>query len=73
MMFGVAAWLIALLWVQQSAAWFLVGSSMAPVVFGAAGLIAGFDMRWREQRLLADYQRRVYLANSQIRPRAIAP
>lgn len=68
-MFGLAAWLVAMLWVNQSAAWYLVGSYLAALVFGVTGILAGLDIRWREQRLLADYQRRAYLTSLRARPR----
>lgn len=42
-MVGVAAWLISMLWINQSAPWFLVGSPLAPLVFAAAGLVAGYS------------------------------
>lgn len=73
---GTAVWLVAMLWANQSAAWFLVGSTLAPLVFGAAGLIAGIDIRRRERELLADHQMRVYQAaylraNAPVRPRPL--
>jgi hypothetical protein len=76
MMVGVAVWLIAMLWANQSAAWFLVGSALAPLVFGAAGVIAGMDLRRREREFLADYQLRLYRAaylraNAPVRPRPL--
>jgi O-antigen ligase len=42
---GVVAWLLAILWANQSAVWFLVGSYLAPLVFGMAGLVAGSRAR----------------------------
>ena len=76
MMVGIAVWLIAMLWANQSAAWFLVGSALAPLVFGAAGVIAGIDLRRREREFLADYQLRLYRAaylraNALVRPRPL--
>ena len=76
MMVGIAVWLVAMLWANQSAAWFLVGSSTAPLVFGAAGLIAGIDRRRREREVLTDYHLQVYRAaylraNAPVRPRPL--
>jgi hypothetical protein len=45
LMTGTAAWLIAMLWVNQSALWFVVGSYLGPLVFGMAGLVAGSVLR----------------------------
>jgi hypothetical protein len=52
LMTGLAVWLIAMLWSNQSAAWFLVGSFLTPLVLGASGLVAAFDVRRREQAWL---------------------
>ncbi len=38
---GVVAWLLAMLWANQSALWLTVGSYIGPLVFGMAGIIAG--------------------------------
>ena len=42
---GAAAWLLAMLWVDQSATWFLVGSYLGPLVLGIAGMISGYWAR----------------------------
>jgi hypothetical protein len=42
---GLVAWLVAMLWLNQSALWFVVGSYIGPLVFGAAGIIAGASQR----------------------------
>jgi O-antigen ligase len=42
---GIAAWLVAILWVNQSALWFVVGSYLGPLVFGMAGVVAGAVLR----------------------------
>ena len=34
-----------MLWVNQSASWFLVGSFVGPLVFGMAGILAGYWAR----------------------------
>jgi hypothetical protein len=51
---GIAAWLLAMLWLNQSALWFVVGSYVGPLVFAAAGLVAGSSQRLRlAQRIRA--------------------
>ena len=47
---GVCAWIVAALWVNQTAAWFLVGSYIAPLMFGAAGIVSGYWSRLRSAR-----------------------
>ncbi len=47
---GIVAWLLAMLWVNQSAAWFLVGSYVGPLVFGMAGIVSGYFARLRAAR-----------------------
>jgi hypothetical protein len=42
---GAVAWLLAMLWINQSALWFVVGSYVGPLVFGVAGLISGSQAR----------------------------
>ena len=42
---GLSAWLIAILWVNQSATWFIVGSYFGPLVFGMAGILSGYYAR----------------------------
>jgi hypothetical protein len=42
---GIVAWLVAMLWVNQSALWFVVGSYIGPLVFGMAGIVAGLKIR----------------------------
>lgn len=42
---GVAAWLIVMLWVNQSATWFIVGSYFGPLVLGLAGIVSGYFAR----------------------------
>lgn len=42
---GAVTWLLAMLWVNQSAAWFLVGSYVGPLVFGMAGIVTGYWAR----------------------------
>jgi hypothetical protein len=42
---GVIAWLLAMLWANQSALWLIVGSYIGPLVFGMAGIVAGARMR----------------------------
>jgi hypothetical protein len=76
MMVGTAVWLIAMLWANQSAAWFLVGSTLAPLVFGISGLVSGMDMRRRDRQAVADYQLQLYRAaylraNPPVRPRPL--
>jgi O-antigen ligase len=43
---GVAAWLIVMLWVNQSATWFIVGSYFGPLVLGFAGIVSGCFARF---------------------------
>lgn len=50
---GVAAWLISMLWFNQSAAWLLVGSYLAPLVMGTAGVIAGHELKVRDQAMVS--------------------
>lgn len=40
LMSGVAAWVLAMLWLDQSALWFVVGSYVGPLVLGMAGIVA---------------------------------
>lgn len=47
---GVVAWLLAMLWLNQSAVWFVVGSYIGPLVFAAAGVVAGASVRLRSAR-----------------------
>ena len=42
---GVVAWLLAMLWINQSALWFVVASYVGPIVFGMAGIVAGSWVR----------------------------
>ena len=42
---GIVAWVLSMLWVNQSAAWFVVGSYVGPLVFGMAGIMAGYRSR----------------------------
>jgi O-antigen ligase len=49
---GAVAWLLAMLWVNQSASWFLVGSYVGPLVFGIAGIVAGYWARERTAKRL---------------------
>lgn len=42
---GLVAWLLAMLWINQSAMWFVVGSYIGPIVFGMCGLVAGLALR----------------------------
>ena len=42
---GIVAWVLAMLWVNQSAAWFVVGSYVGPLVLGMAGIMAGYRSR----------------------------
>lgn len=46
---GVVAWLLAMLWLNQSALWFVVGSYIGPLVFGMAGIVSGY---WARIRLI---------------------
>jgi O-antigen ligase len=39
---GAIAWLLAMLWINQSATWFVVGSYIGPLVFGVAGIVGGY-------------------------------
>jgi O-antigen ligase len=50
---GVIAWLLAMLWVNQSAAWFVVGSYVGPLVFGMAGIVSGYWSRIPPSRATA--------------------
>jgi O-antigen ligase len=49
---GVIAWLLAMLWVNQSALWFVVGSIISPLVFGMAGVLSGLHFRVQRAGLL---------------------
>lgn len=42
---GLTAWLLAIIWLNHSASWFLVTAPLAPLVFGVAGLVAGYAAR----------------------------
>ncbi|MFL6730422.1 MAG: O-antigen ligase family protein [Sphingomicrobium sp.] len=42
---GLTAWLLATIWLNHSASWFLVTSPLAPLVFGVSGLVAGYAAR----------------------------
>ena len=42
---GLTAWLLAIIWLNHSASWFLITSPLAPLVFGVAGLVAGYAAR----------------------------
>lgn len=42
---GVAAWLLVMLWVNQSATWFIVGGYFGPLVLGMAGIVSGCHAR----------------------------
>ena len=42
---GLAAWLLAIIWLNHSASWFLITAPLAPLVFGVAGLVAGYAAR----------------------------
>jgi hypothetical protein len=44
---GIVAWLLAMLWLNQSALWFVVGSYIGPLVFAGAGIVAGASQRLR--------------------------
>jgi hypothetical protein len=46
-MHGVISWLLAMLWMNQSATWFFVGSYVGPLVFGMAGCVSGYWARVR--------------------------
>jgi O-antigen ligase len=50
---GAVTWLLAMLWVNQSAGWFLVGSYIGPLVFGMAGILSGYWARILFARRLA--------------------
>jgi hypothetical protein len=43
---GLAAWLLAIIWLNHSASWFLITSPLAPLVFGVAGLLGGYAARY---------------------------
>lgn len=43
---GLAAWLLAIIWLNHSASWFLISSPLAPLVFGVAGLVGGYVARY---------------------------
>jgi len=60
---GVVAWLLAMLWANQSALWLVVGSFVGPLVFGMAGILAGSRARLQSAPNLA----RVDLAST-VRP-----
>jgi O-antigen ligase len=45
---GLAAWLVAILWINQSALWFVVGSYVGPLVFGMAGVLTGYWTRYAQ-------------------------
>ena len=47
---GLTAWLLAIIWLNHSASWFLIGSPLAPLVFGVAGLVAGYAARFAGAR-----------------------
>jgi hypothetical protein len=47
---GVVAWLLAMLWANQSALWLTVGSYIGPLVFGMAGLVAGSGVKLQLMR-----------------------
>jgi hypothetical protein len=55
---GIAAWLLAMLWLNQSALWFVVGSYVGPLVLGMAGVIAGSRTRFQSAQALAAPPRR---------------
>lgn len=42
---GLTAWLLAIIWLNHSASWFLITAPLAPLVFGVAGLVAGYAAR----------------------------
>jgi hypothetical protein len=42
---GLTAWLLAIIWLNHSASWFLISAPLAPLVFGVAGLVAGYAAR----------------------------
>jgi len=42
---GLTAWLLSIIWLDHSASWFLITSPLAPLVFGVAGLVAGYAAR----------------------------
>jgi O-antigen ligase len=50
---GAVTWLLAMLWINQSASWFLVGSYIGPLVFGMAGILSGYWARILFARHLA--------------------
>lgn len=52
---GAAAWLVSMLWVNQSAAWFVAGSYVGPLVLGMAGIISGY---WARLRLVQSADQR---------------
>jgi hypothetical protein len=52
---GIAAWLLSMLWVNQSATWFLVGSYIGPLVLAVAGMVSGYNSRLMIMRA---YERR---------------
>jgi len=43
---GVVVWLLAMLWVNQSAGWFFVGSYVGPLVLGMAGVVSGYRAKF---------------------------
>ena len=49
-MSGAIVWLLSMLWVNQSALWFMVGSYLGPLVFGVAGAVSGYYARLRFAR-----------------------
>ncbi|HEX6073555.1 MAG TPA: O-antigen ligase family protein [Sphingomicrobium sp.] len=47
---GVVVWLLSMLWMNQSAAWFLVGSYTGTLILGMAGVVSGYYARLRYSR-----------------------
>ena len=47
---GIVAWLLAMLWINQSALWFVVGSYVGPLVLGMAGILSGYWARLGSSR-----------------------
>ena len=62
---GLTAWLLAIVWLNHSASWFLITSPIAPLVFGTAGLVAGYAER---QALLPEATKRPRASNVSISP-----
>ena len=72
---GVVAWTLAMLWVNQAALWFVVGSFIGPLVFGMAGLVSGYCARLSQVRNinLPHLARPLKAAAGRLTPLAEAP